>query len=48
MRLTGHVWFSVLGYEIMSGWIPQKLDQDGGAGLLNSDNDGGRVSTKAN
>jgi hypothetical protein len=29
---------AVLVYEIMAAWIHQKLDQDGGVGLLNSGN----------
>jgi hypothetical protein len=29
-RLTEHVWFSALGYEIMATWIHEKPDQAGG------------------
>jgi hypothetical protein len=32
----------------MAAWILQKLDQDGGVGLLNSGNDCWHVSTKVN
>jgi len=35
-----------LDYEIMAAWLHQKLDQDGGVGLLNSGNDCWRFSTK--
>jgi hypothetical protein len=47
MRLTFHVQFSALGYEIMAGWTHQKPDQGGGGGLANRGNDCWRVSTKA-
>jgi hypothetical protein len=48
MRLSGHIWFPVLDYEIMAGCILQNLEQDGGVGLPNSGNDYWRVSTKVN
>jgi len=32
----------------MAAWILQKLDQEGGVGLLNSGNDCWQKSTKAN
>jgi len=37
----------VLDYEIMAGWIHQKLDWDGGAGLVSSGKDCWRDSTSA-
>jgi len=46
MRLGGHVWFITTGCEIMAGCILQKLDQDGGAGQVNSGNGSWRASTK--
>jgi hypothetical protein len=38
----------VLGYEIMAGWIHQKLVLDGGGGLLNGGSDCWQDFTKAN
>jgi hypothetical protein len=29
MRLTGHVWFSVLGSEIMAAWMHQTPERTG-------------------